>query len=430
MKPTDQPLDLTEAIEVLACLEYREGELHEFLDRVSRGFSRVLGVDWTVVTLIEDTRTYRVAGNSSSSRDTGDIAFALHRSLTVRVIDDGAPYCVSDARQEVDEVEMPEGYVAYLGVPLKTASGKVIGTVCSFDRTARDFDNDDVAVARVFAARAAAAIEQYRMTLALATHNEQLERAVEHRTSEWRAALQQLVRRERLAAIGELSAKIVHEVRSPLTTMTMALDHLSELDLPETSSRRLALAQEAAGRLNRLLGEVLSYGTPSAGSRQWVDVDTLVERTVDEFNDASRAADDVRPVRCRCGGGRPGVLANPDKLRQVLINLLANAHDASPAGAEVLVATHRVADKGSVEICVYNRTTQGRLDAGRVLEPFNSTKPRGTGLGLAIVKGIVEALQGNFSIEQDEIGGVTAKVTLPTLAEEAGEWPVAAEIGR
>ena len=82
-----------------------------------------------------------------------------------------------------------------------------------------------------------------------------------------RAAQQQLIQRERLAAIGEFSAKIVHEVRSPLSTMMMALDHLHQLELPQTSKRRLTLAQEEAGRLNRLLGEILSYATPGAGRR-------------------------------------------------------------------------------------------------------------------------------------------------------------------
>lgn len=421
MKPTQRTLDLAETIEVLACLDYREGELQEFLDRVARGFNRVLGVDWTVVTLMEDIRTYRIAGNSSSARDTGDTALALHGSVTARVIDGGAPYWVADARQEAQDGAMPEGFVAYLGVPLKTASGSIIGTVCSFNRTACDFDNEDVAVARVFAARAAAAVEQYRVTLALAAHNERLEQAVELRTSELRAAQQRLIRGERLAAIGELSAKIVHEVRSPLSTMTMALDHLSQVALPESSSRRLALAREEATRLNRLLGEILSYATPSAGHRQWVDVSALVAQTADDFNDVLGAANDTRRVRCRGCSDQPGVLANPDRLRQVLINLLDNAVDACPAGAEVIIETGTADDQGLVSIRIRNQTTQGRLDADRALEPFYSTKPQGTGLGLAIVIGIVEAHKGRFSIEQDAAGEVTAQVILPTRVEAADE---------
>ncbi|MCB1924099.1 MAG: GAF domain-containing protein [Gammaproteobacteria bacterium] len=430
MKPTQRALDLAETIEVLACLDYQEGELQAFLDRVARGFSRVLGVDWTVITLVEDLRTYRVAGNSSSAWDTGDTAFALHGSVTARVIDGGAPYWVADAREGAQDVAMPEEFVAYLGVPLKTASGNVIGTVCSFDRAARDFDNEDVAVARVFAARAAAAIEQYRTTLALAAHNERLEQAVEHRTSELRAAQQRLIRRERLAAIGELSAKIVHEVRSPLSTMTMALDHLSQVDLPESSSRRLALAREDADRLNRLLGEILSYAAPSTGNRQWVDVNALVARTADAYNDAYGAANGTRRVRCRCCSDLPGVLANPDKLRQVLINLLDNAVDASLVGADVVVETGTADDQGLVSIRVRNRATQGRLDADRALEPFYSTKPQGTGLGLAIVAGIVEAHQGRFLIEQDAAGEVTAQVILPTWVEAADEASVPTICGR
>lgn len=422
-------LDLARAIEVLAYLDYREGELDGFLDRVAGGFSHVLGVDWTVVTVTEGARTYRVAGDSSSGRSGPGAAIALHGSVTARVIDGGVPYWVTDVAQEAEKIEMPEGFVAYLGVPLQTATGEVIGTVCSFVRTARQFGADDVAVARVFAARAAAAIEQHRASLALAAYNGRLEEMVERRTSELRATQQQLIRRERLAAIGELSAKIVHEVRSPLSTVTMVLDHLIDLDLAESSRRRLALAQEEAGRLNRLLGEILNYATPGAGRKEWIDVDAFVAQIVADFKDASVAATDAVRVRTRLGAERLGVFANSDKLRQVLINLLSNAHDASPVGAEVAVGTGEVYDQGLVEISVRNRTTDGPLDGSRVLEPFYTTKPEGTGLGLPIVNGIVMALQGRFSIQQDAAGEVIALVILPTSAKTAGEWPVAATGG-
>ena len=410
-------LPTEELIGVLACLEYRAGDLGGFLDEIAQGFSRVLGVDWSVVTLLERDQRYTVAGDSAAGRTNGEALFNLHGTVTAHVIDSAEPYCVADARMDPESGSMPAGFNAYLGVPLKTAAGEIIGTVCSFVRSVCQFDERDIAVARVFAARAAAAIEQHRSTLALAAYNDQLELAIERRTSELRAAQQQLIQRERLAAIGEFSAKIVHEVRSPLSTMMMALDHLHQLELPQTSKRRLTLAQEEAGRLNRLLGEILSYATPGAGRREWVDVNALVQQTVAAFNDAANGRFGAQRISCRCDIGRPGVTANPDKLRQLLINLLSNACDASPVGTEVTIETREVDAQGMMGICISNHAGDIRLECDLMSEPFYSTKPQGTGLGLAIVKGIVDALQGSFSIVQELTGRVTALVMLPASAE-------------
>ena len=232
---------------------------------------------------------------------------------------------------------------------------------------------------------------------------------------------------ERLAAIGEFSAKIVHEVRSPLSTMMMALDHLHQLELPQTSKRRLTLAQEEAGRLNRLLGEILSYATPGAGRREWVDVNALVQQTVAAFNDAANGRFGAQRISCRCDIGRPGVTANPDKLRQLLINLLSNACDASPVGTEVTIETREVDAQGMMGICISNHAGDIRLECDLMSEPFYSTKPQGTGLGLAIVKGIVDALQGSFSIVQELTGRVTVLVMLPASAEGTDAASIDAE---
>ncbi|MCB1791418.1 MAG: GAF domain-containing sensor histidine kinase [Gammaproteobacteria bacterium] len=411
------PANAAEIIDVLACLEYRSGELREFLDQVAQGFSRVLGVDWTVVTLIEDPQRYRIAGNSSDATD--DRVFTLHGSVSSHVVEGGAPYWVNDATGTSDQAGMPDGFVAYLGVPLKVASGEVIGTVCSFDRAVRDFSDDEVAAARVFAARAAAAIDQYRVNQALLRFNAELEQEVERRTADLRNAQQQLIRRERLAAVGELAARIVHEVRSPLSTMTMALDHMHGLELPHGTRQRLSLACDEAERLRRLLAEILSFSTPGQGRKEAIDVDAFVARTLGELAQAEPPAETRNPLRKLAAAQGSHVLINPDKLRQVLINLISNAREAAPPGTPVVITSDAIDDTSTVRIRVHNQSFDAIADLERVLEPFVSNKPRGTGLGLPIVRGIVEALNGSFSLTQAADGGVTAEVRLPVIHERA-----------
>jgi signal transduction histidine kinase len=108
--------------------------------------------------------------------------------------------------------------------------------------------------------------------------------------------------------------------------------------------------------------------------------------------------------------------ANADKLRQIIINLLSNACEASPAEKPVFLEIAPVGNGEWAHVCVRNDTTGEPLDTERIVETFYTTKARGTGLGVAIVKGTVEALEGRFSIEQGGNGEVRAKVVLPGSA--------------
>jgi signal transduction histidine kinase len=114
----------------------------------------------------------------------------------------------------------------------------------------------------VFAERAATAIDNYQLYLQQQQFNATLEAEVAKRTEELRVAQKQLVERERLAAIGEFAAIIVHEIRNPLTTVMMGLNYFKRVDLFEPAYSRLSLALDEANRLERLLRQILLYAQP------------------------------------------------------------------------------------------------------------------------------------------------------------------------
>lgn len=205
---------------------------------------------------------------------------------------------------------------------------------------------------------------------------------------------------------------IIHEVRSPLSTIGMALDFLKGIHLNERAAKRVNMALDEANRLRSLLDEILVYAKPGSGQRSSLNLNTLVEETVATLHDTSPQK--YSSVRMSLADAVLNVEANDHKLRQIVINLLTNACEASPEGKIVHLETTPIGNGDSTRLSVRNATTGEPIDVARITEPFFTTKSSGTGLGLAIVKGIVDALKGNFSISQDKNGEVYAEVTLPT----------------
>ncbi len=308
---------------------------------------------------------------------------------------------------------MPGEYQAYLGVPLKTSEGNTIGTICSFNKQPRQFSDEAVRVARVFAEHAATAIERFQSFRRLEAFNDQLERQVEARTRELQEAQQKLIQRERLAAIGEFASMIVHEVRSPLSTIGMALEYLWGIGLDERAAKRINMAVDEANRLRSLLEEILIYAKPSSGHRSTVNLNSLVEETAATLRDTSPQT--FRNLRLSVTDKPLNVHADAHKVRQIIINLLANACEASPEDETVHLEITPNGNGDSARLAVQNATVGEYIDTARITQPFVTTKSNGTGLGLAIVEGIVDALDGNFSISQDKNGNVRAEVTLPTI---------------
>jgi signal transduction histidine kinase len=214
-----------------------------------------------------------------------------------------------------------------------------------------------------------------------------------------------MVENTRLAHIGQFASGIVHEIRNPLATIGLALDHLAGLgELPPASQRRLSLALGETGRLERLLTDILAYAKPTTLERTTVVIDTLLGQVTAGLDDARIALD-----LGDCGT----IQADMDRLRQVILNLLRNALDATPADGKVTVRCR--CETGLLRLMVHNTGAPiGDRALSQLFEPFFTTKPQGTGLGLAIVRRIVETHGGRITVASDS-GGTTFTVTLPAV---------------
>lgn len=223
----------------------------------------------------------------------------------------------------------------------------------------------------------------------------------------------QLVENTRLATIGQFASGIVHEIRNPLATISLALEHIKDLEqLPAGARKRANLAGAEVTRLERLLADILLYAKPLELERSAVDLVELVQETV-EAESAQTGEFEFRSTPC------PNIAADADRLRQVMINLLRNARQASPAGSIIRIQCGPVG-KDRVEVKITNEGKPiPKETLERVFEPFYTSKGGGTGLGLPIVRRIVSAHGGEIKLDSDEKSGTRATLHLPVIADTA-----------
>lgn len=227
---------------------------------------------------------------------------------------------------------------------------------------------------------------------------------------------QEMERAQQLASVGELASGIAHEIRNPLTGVRGALD-LALRRIPEDDSARTLLveSQQQLARIENSMKQFLQYARPPVLKELVVDASLLVERAVAI----------VGPRAASAGVGLT-VEASPDPLElhvdselivQVLVNLLLNALDASPAGASVAVWTARHAP----EVWIGVRDAGPGVDQKHrddIFRPFFTTKHQGTGLGLSISRQIVTRHKGTLTVESPEGGGATFVLALPLTEKE------------
>jgi PAS domain S-box-containing protein len=216
-----------------------------------------------------------------------------------------------------------------------------------------------------------------------------------------------LLHSERLSALGEMAARIAHEVRNPLVSIGAAAQVVQE-ELPSESAvsgEVQAIAREVK-RLDAIVTDFLNFARPRRAELRPVDLANVVDETVALVR-AKAPANQIhvnaeRPLTVRC---------DPDGLKQVLLNVLLNAVEAAPKSALDVDAQ---ALGGQAIVSVADRGP-GIPDAvrRRVFDPFFSTKTRGTGLGLAVSKQIVDEHHGRIRLFNRRGGGTRVVIELP-----------------
>lgn len=224
-----------------------------------------------------------------------------------------------------------------------------------------------------------------------------------------------------MAALGEMSATVAHEIRNPLGAMGMWAS-LLERDLEPGDQRRKTLGKiiEGLSKLNKIVSNLLVYTRPVKAEFRKVQLEAVLEEIVDFVQIEIERLGQKIIVKKNWMDEKTHVLADPEKIGQVMMNLCLNAVQAMPDGGELNVIIEKKKPKTSGFVCFSVCDTGSGIakeDISKIFDPFYTTKENGTGLGLAIVKKFVETHSGYIDVKSTLQKGTSVQVFLPGLKE-------------
>lgn len=306
----------------------------------------------------------------------------------------------SNRYQNVD-VARQEGLISLLSVPL-VFSGEAVGALNVYTGRRYAFSNEEIRILTAFAELSAIAIEKARL----------YERVMD--------VEEQLRRNEKLSALGLLAAEVAHEIRNPLTVMTM-LYHSLDLKFPEADPRAqdARVMAEKFQHLNRIVERILDFARTAEPEFLPVNLNELIE----ELGLLVRHKFAHQGIRLRreLQSDLPLVQGDATQLEQAFLNLMLNAAEAMPNGGTLTLRSYYApptaeSDHKASIVIEFEDTGPGMSEEQRA-RAFNSllatTKAKGTGLGLAIVGRIIEAHRGTPTILPCLNGGTRIVLRLP-----------------
>jgi two-component system NtrC family sensor kinase len=273
-------------------------------------------------------------------------------------------------------------------------------------------NESDLRLLRSIGEQAALAVRNAQLYAELQSYAQNLEGMVQARTQELQTAQTQLIRTEKLAALGRLAAGIAHEVNNPLQPILNCLEvAIEDLEGGHTiDAEVLRVAEKEVQRIKSIVTRLLDFARPNTtGDTSEIDLHDLVREVL------VLTAKQLEWMRIRLQTNLmpvPPLPGNPAQLKQVFLNLVLNAMEAMPDGGDLTVDLF-LKDEGVAMTVTDTGIGMDGQTVSQIFDPFYSTKEDGSGLGLAVSYGIVQGYGGEIRVESHPGRGSRFEVWLP-----------------
>jgi len=325
----------------------------------------------------------------------------------------GKPIVIDNLSHSQDpyaDTMIEEGLHSTVYIPL-VSKGKTLGVICASSHSAFKFSAYHLEF-----------LSSIGNQLGVAVDNARLYEKSKHAYQELKKAQEQVVRTEKLASLGKLSATIAHEINNPLAavlTYIRLMMKLMDRDLfarerAEDIKRYLETMEAETARCGEIVKNLLAFSRVSKITIQPHDIEEIIDRTSiliahDLEMKNIRLVKEIEP-------DLPDIKCDFKQIQQAFLNLLSNASESIPKGGTITVSANRPKSNGFIEV-VISDTGCGisKKDIKNIFEPFFTTKEegKGVGLGLSVVFGIITRHNGSIEVESEPGKGTSFKVKLP-----------------
>lgn len=396
-----------ERLAVLEAAALLDTPAEETFDQFTRLASLILQVPVALISLVDPTRQFFKSSVGLPEPWATCRQTPLSHSFCKHVVSCSERLCVEDARMHPllqDNLAIRDlGVIAYLGIPLTTTGGHTLGSFCAIDSTPRHWSSQDI---EIMEALAALVIEKIELRLV----------AKQQHTDYLALRKLELYRQE-------MVQMLVHDLRNPLTSFLGGLSLLetSAPALTPPQKKYVSLAQKGGETLSRMINSILDVSKAEAGKLDFHLAEVTPAQIVDKACQQMEPLAEQAKVRLTCEAVK-GVRmrADVEKLRRVLVNLVSNAIQNTPAGGEISVLIWSE-DSANVHFSVTDTGHGIPPEAfDRIFQKFSRVPSHqgtgeSTGLGLPFSQMVVEAHGGRIWVESELGQGTSFHFTLPLL---------------
>lgn len=365
-------------------------ELDKLLGIILDAAAQSIQADRGTLYLVDETKK-ELWSKVTQGTNMVEIRLPIGKGLAGYVAETGETNIIPDAYADPrfnPDIDKQTGYHTrnMLCMPLKNKDGKTIGVFQFLNKKQGSFDKDDVAFIDALSAHASVAIENARMA-------------------------QEMIKNERLSAVGKMASVIIHDIKNPMATLRV---YAQVMKKKSGNEEAIKLADEMIHQVDRFVNmtqEILDFtrGVSSSNFKE-LEFSELMKNVLD-FIEKDLEKNKVKLVRNDQFKGI--VNLDQDKIIRVFYNIASNARDAMPEGGTLTVSTNE--HNGFVKID-FKDTGCGMPDEvkNHIFEPFVTYgKKHGTGLGMSIVKKIIDDHNGKIEIESELGKGTTIRIFLP-----------------